>query len=69
MSVIGCRTNDTDLGGFMDNDMEGYENIQVFSPLKQYLLGDIQKLQRHLHPSRTNKGDCECSKYKAFDCR
>lgn len=56
MSVIGCRTDDTDLGGILDED-EGYGNIQVFSPVKQYLLEDIQRLQKHLKPSRTNNGD------------
>lgn len=59
MSVIGCRTDDTDLAGLMEDDTEGYENIRVFTQLKQYLLGDIQKLQRYLHPSRTNQGDRE----------
>jgi ATP-dependent DNA helicase 2 subunit 2 len=34
MSVIGCRTDETDLGGIME-EVEGYENIRVFSELKQ----------------------------------
>lgn len=35
MGVIGCRTNGTDLAGIMESS-EGYENIQVFSEIKQY---------------------------------
>ena len=34
MSVIGCRTDETDLNGVME-EAEGYENITVFSELKQ----------------------------------
>jgi ATP-dependent DNA helicase 2 subunit 2 len=34
MSVIGCRTDDTDLGGVME-EADGYENMHVFSELKQ----------------------------------
>jgi hypothetical protein len=34
MSVIGCRTSKTDLAGVMESS-EGYENIQVFSEIKQ----------------------------------
>jgi ATP-dependent DNA helicase 2 subunit 2 len=34
MSVIGLRTDKTDLQGVMEDD-EGYENITVFSGLKQ----------------------------------
>jgi ATP-dependent DNA helicase 2 subunit 2 len=34
MSVIGCRTDATDLGGVME-EAEGYENLHVFSELKQ----------------------------------
>jgi hypothetical protein len=34
MSVIGCRTDETDLGGVME-EAEGYENLHVFSELKQ----------------------------------
>jgi ATP-dependent DNA helicase 2 subunit 2 len=34
MSVIGCRTKDTDLADVMESS-EGYENIQVFSEIKQ----------------------------------
>ncbi|KAJ8110149.1 hypothetical protein OPT61_g6930 [Boeremia exigua] len=56
MSVIGCHTDASDLNGVMDL-AEGYENITVFSELKQYLLGDIQKLQSKLKPSKTNRGD------------
>ncbi|KAH7070446.1 ATP-dependent DNA helicase-like protein II [Paraphoma chrysanthemicola] len=56
MSVIGYRTDETDLGGIME-EQEGYMNIHVFSELKQYLLGDIRNLQQHLHPSKTNDGD------------
>ncbi|KAF2030606.1 ATP-dependent DNA helicase-like protein II [Setomelanomma holmii] len=56
MSVIGCRTDETDLAGLIDV-LEGYENLHVFSELKQYLLSDIRKLQEHLHPSKTNDGD------------
>ncbi|KAF1938533.1 SPOC domain-like protein [Clathrospora elynae] len=57
MSVVGCRTDDTDLGGVMEEGTEGYENISVFSGLKQYLLGDIRHLQEHSKPSKTDKGD------------
>lgn len=56
MSVIGCRTDESDLAGVMEL-ADGYENIRVFSQLKQYLLGDIRNLQEHLKPSRTNDGD------------
>jgi ATP-dependent DNA helicase 2 subunit 2 len=35
MSVIGCRTDETDLAGVMEEG-EGYENIKVFSELKPY---------------------------------
>jgi len=58
MSVIGCRTDSTDLLGVMD-DAEGYENIMVFSGVKQYLLADIRNLQVHLKTSKTNDGDCK----------
>jgi ATP-dependent DNA helicase 2 subunit 2 len=34
MSVIGARTDETNLAGVMEED-EGYENITVFSELKQ----------------------------------
>ena len=34
MSVIGCRTDESDLNGVME-EAEGYENITVFSELKQ----------------------------------
>jgi hypothetical protein len=34
MGVIGCRTNETDLSDVMESS-EGYENIQVFSEIKQ----------------------------------
>jgi len=34
MSVIGCRTDETGLNGVMEEG-EGYENIKVFSDLKQ----------------------------------
>lgn len=34
MSVIGCRTDGTDLAGTIE-DEEGYEHITVFSKLKQ----------------------------------
>jgi ATP-dependent DNA helicase 2 subunit 2 len=34
MGVIGCRTDETDLGGVME-ETEGYENLHVFSELKQ----------------------------------
>jgi ATP-dependent DNA helicase 2 subunit 2 len=33
MSVIGCRTDESDLNGVMDED-EGYYNLHVFSELK-----------------------------------
>ncbi|KAH6633693.1 ATP-dependent DNA helicase-like protein II [Boeremia exigua] len=56
MSVVGCRTDETDLNGVME-EAEGYENITVFSELKQYLLGDIRRLQEKLKPSKTNDGD------------
>ncbi|KAF2850056.1 ATP-dependent DNA helicase-like protein II [Plenodomus tracheiphilus IPT5] len=56
MSVIGCRTDDTDLRGIVE-DTEGYEHITVFSSVKQYLLADIRNLQEQLKPSKTNSGD------------
>ncbi|CAE7014733.1 ATP-dependent DNA helicase II subunit 2 [Pyrenophora teres f. teres] len=56
MSVIGCRTDESDLAGTMD-ESEGYENIRVFSELKQYLLSDIRNLQEQLKPSSTDDGD------------
>ncbi|XP_014560637.1 hypothetical protein COCVIDRAFT_34273 [Bipolaris victoriae FI3] len=56
MSVVGCRTDETDLAGIIEED-EGYDHIRVFSKIKQYLLGDIRNLQEHLKPSRTNNGD------------
>jgi hypothetical protein len=34
MSVIGARTNETDIGDIVES-CEGYENIQVFSEIKQ----------------------------------
>lgn len=34
MSVVGCRTDESDLNGIME-ETEGYENITVFSELKQ----------------------------------
>ena len=34
LSVIGCRTDETDLNGVME-EAEGYENITVFSDCKQ----------------------------------
>lgn len=34
MSVIGCRTDESDLNEVME-EAEGYENITVFSELKQ----------------------------------
>ena len=34
MSVIGCRTDESDLAGVMEL-ADGYENIRVFSQLKQ----------------------------------
>lgn len=34
MSVVGCRTDESDLNGVME-ETEGYENITVFSELKQ----------------------------------
>jgi ATP-dependent DNA helicase 2 subunit 2 len=36
MSVIGCRTDETDLAGVLD-ETEGYENVRVFSQLKQWV--------------------------------
>ncbi|KAJ4304499.1 ATP-dependent DNA helicase yku80 [Kalmusia sp. IMI 367209] len=56
MSVIGFRTDDTNLAGVVDED-EGYENITVFSELKQWLLPDIRSLQKKLKPSSTSDGD------------
>lgn len=56
MSVIGCRTDDTDLRGIVE-DTEGYEHLTVFSSMKQYLLADIRNLQGQLKPSKTNDGD------------
>ncbi|CAI6333823.1 unnamed protein product [Periconia digitata] len=54
MSVVGYRTDK--LRGTME-DEEGYENITVFSELKQYLLPDVRRLQHDLTPSSTNEGD------------
>lgn len=34
MSVVGCRTDDTDLAGVME-EADGYENLRVFSEVKQ----------------------------------
>jgi ATP-dependent DNA helicase 2 subunit 2 len=34
MSVIGCRTDETHLDGVME-EADGYENLYVFSELKQ----------------------------------
>ncbi|KAF3038342.1 ATP-dependent DNA helicase II subunit 2 [Didymella heteroderae] len=56
LSVIGCRTDETDLNGVME-EAEGYENITVFSDCKQYLLSDIRRLQERFKPSKTNEGD------------
>ncbi|KAL5435182.1 ATP-dependent DNA helicase II subunit 2, variant 2 [Paraphaeosphaeria minitans] len=56
MSVIGVRTDDSDLAGVMPAD-DGYENITVFSSLKQWLLPDIRGLQGQVKPSSTNSGD------------
>ena len=39
MSVVGCRTDETDLNGVME-EVEGYENITVFSECKQYEFGN-----------------------------
>ena len=38
MTVIGCRTDKTDLAGVME-DASGYENLHVFSEIKQYVSG------------------------------
>ncbi|PVI02902.1 ATP-dependent DNA helicase II subunit 2 [Periconia macrospinosa] len=56
MSVVGFRTDDTDLQGTME-DEEGYENITVFSGLQQWLLPDVRKLQNRLRTSSTSEGD------------
>lgn len=56
MSVIGYRTDDTDLRGIV-KDTQGYEHITVFSNVKQYLLVDIRNLQEKLKPSQTDDGD------------
>ncbi|KAF1919022.1 ATP-dependent DNA helicase II subunit 2 [Ampelomyces quisqualis] len=57
MSVIGCRTDETDLYGIME-EADGYEHLHVFTELKHgYLLGDIRKLQDYFKPSKTNEGD------------
>ncbi|KAG9190954.1 hypothetical protein G6011_09042 [Alternaria panax] len=56
MSVIGCRTDETDLAGIIEEG-EGYENIKVFSELKPYLLGDIRMLQEQLKPGKMDDGD------------
>lgn len=61
MSVIGCRTDETNLYGVMD-EADGYENLHVFSELKQYLLSDIRSLQEYFEPSQTNDGDCGCER-------
>lgn len=58
MSVIGYRTDDTDLRGIV-KDTQGYEHITVFSNVKQYLLVDIRNLQEKLKPSQTDDGDCK----------
>ncbi|KAF2865286.1 SPOC like C-terminal domain-containing protein [Massariosphaeria phaeospora] len=56
MSVVGFRTDETELHGFMD-EIEGYSNITVLSGLKQFLLPDIRELQQQVAPSSTNQGD------------
>ncbi|KAF2249509.1 SPOC domain-like protein [Trematosphaeria pertusa] len=56
MSVVGFRTDGTDLSGVMEEE-EGYEHITVFSELKQYLLPDIRSLEENLKPSATGEGD------------
>ncbi|KAF2712894.1 SPOC domain-like protein [Pleomassaria siparia CBS 279.74] len=56
MSVVGARTDETDLGGLV-NDDEGYSNTQVFTHLKQFLLTDIRELQAQIKPSSTDDGD------------
>ncbi|KAF2114408.1 SPOC like C-terminal domain-containing protein [Lophiotrema nucula] len=56
MGVIGFRTDETDLGGLVDEE-DGYSNIRCFSPLKQFLLPDIRELQQQIRPSGTNNGD------------
>ncbi|KAF1958233.1 SPOC domain-like protein [Byssothecium circinans] len=56
MSVIGFRTDTTDVRELVEEE-EGYENITVYSELKQYLLPDIRKLQSNIKPSSTSSGD------------
>ncbi|KAF2201806.1 SPOC domain-like protein [Delitschia confertaspora ATCC 74209] len=56
VGVVGFRTNDTNVGEFVD-DSEGYENISILTPLKQFLLPDIRALQNDLKPSKTDNGD------------
>jgi ATP-dependent DNA helicase 2 subunit 2 len=36
MSVVGCRTDETDLAGIIEEE-EGYDHIRVFSEIKQYV--------------------------------
>ncbi|KAF2275526.1 SPOC domain-like protein [Westerdykella ornata] len=57
MSVMGVRTDETELNGLLEEDAEGYENIRVIKGLKQFLLKDIREVQAQIKPSRTNDGD------------
>ncbi|KAF1993083.1 SPOC domain-like protein [Amniculicola lignicola CBS 123094] len=56
MSVVGFRTDETHLAGVME-DEDGYEGVNIFTPLKQFLLEDIRALQEKLKPSATDEGD------------
>lgn len=53
IGVVGLRTDAT------NNELEGeeYANISVLSPIKQFLMPDVRRLQDLIKPSRTNDGD------------
>ncbi|KAF2744802.1 ATP-dependent DNA helicase-like protein II [Sporormia fimetaria CBS 119925] len=56
MGVVGYRTDETDLLGVIEDD-EGYDNICVFSEVKQFLLQDVRDLQQRLKPCKSESGD------------
>jgi hypothetical protein len=66
MSMIGLRTDETNLMGVMDED-EGYENITVFSELKQWVwtreltkaLVDVEQVSSTRHPDAARQIEAE----------
>ncbi|KAJ5266710.1 hypothetical protein N7478_009518 [Penicillium angulare] len=54
VGVIALRADDTS-NELQDED--SFANISVISPLKQFLMPDIRKLQNAIQPSHTYKGD------------